>query len=129
MKDLEGWILQMDDYFIIAQICNQEQQLADISLCTEGDAFEWLKFNKYRFNAWEDVKEAIREYHGDYYKLYRAFNEISDLKETGTVQKYMNDIDRLNVYLKMTDHHLINIIWNGITPRLCQAIAHYEDLR
>ena len=29
----------------------------------------------------------------------------------------------------MTDHHLINIILNGITPRLCQAMAHYEDLR
>ena len=29
----------------------------------------------------------------------------------------------------MTDHHLIYIILNGITPRLCQAMAHYEDLR
>ena len=29
----------------------------------------------------------------------------------------------------MTDHHLINIILNGITPRLRQAMAHYEDLR
>ena len=29
----------------------------------------------------------------------------------------------------MTDHHLINIIWNGITLHLCQAMAHYEDLR
>ena len=59
----------------------------------------------------------------------RAFNEISDLKQTGTVQKYLNDIDRLNVYAKMTDHHLINIILNGITSRLRQAMAHYEDLR
>ena len=29
----------------------------------------------------------------------------------------------------MTDHNLINIILNGITPRLRQAMAHYEDLR
>ena len=28
----------------------------------------------------------------------------------------------------MTDHHLINIILNGITPSLRQAMAHYEDL-
>ena len=28
----------------------------------------------------------------------------------------------------MTDHYLINIILNGITPRLRQAMAHYEDL-
>ena len=29
----------------------------------------------------------------------------------------------------MTDHHLINIILNSITPRLCQAMAQYKDLR
>ena len=29
----------------------------------------------------------------------------------------------------MTDHHLINIIWNSITLRLCQAMPHKEDLR
>ena len=28
----------------------------------------------------------------------------------------------------MTDQHVINIILNGITPRLRQAMAHYEDL-
>ena len=29
----------------------------------------------------------------------------------------------------MTDHHLINIILNGITSRLHQAMAHYKDRR
>ena len=28
----------------------------------------------------------------------------------------------------MTDYHLIHIIWNSITSRLHQAVAHYEDL-
>ena len=41
----------------------------------------------------------------------------------------MKDIDRLNVYAKITQRHLINVIINGITPRLCWAMAHYEDLR
>ena len=72
---------------------------------------------------------AIREYCGEHYKPDRAFNEISDLKQTGTIQKYLNDINRLNVCGKMTDHHLINLILNVITPRLRQAMAYYEDLR
>ena len=29
----------------------------------------------------------------------------------------------------MTDHHLVNIILNGVTPCLHQAIVHYEDRR
>ena len=89
---------------------------------------EWRKSNKHKFNGWEEVKDAIREYNGNHYKPDRAFNEISDLKQTGTVQKYLYDIDRLNVYAKMSNYHLINIILNGITPRLCQTMAHYEDL-
>ena len=52
----------------------------------------------------------MTEYDGDHDKPDRAFNEINDLKQTGTVQKYLNYIDRLNVYTKMADHHLINII-------------------
>jgi len=51
------------------------------------------------------------------------------LKQTGSVQKYLNDLDKLNVYAEMTDHHLINIILNGIPSRLYLAMAHYEDLR
>ena len=87
----------MDDYFTITQTRNKIQWLAYIGLYTEGDALKWWKSNKHRFNAWEELKDAIREYYGDHYKLNRAFNEISNLKQTGTVQKYLNHIDRLNV--------------------------------
>ena len=51
MKDLEGWILQMDDYFTVTQARNEVQRLAYVGLCTEGDALEWWKSNKHRFNA------------------------------------------------------------------------------
>ena len=129
MKELEGWILQMDNYFTITQTRIEVQRLAYVGLGTEGDALEWWKSNKDRFNAWGEVKDTIREYYGNHYKPDRALNEISDLKQTGTVQKYLNDIDRLNVYGKMTDQHLIDIILNSITSRLRQAMAHYEDLR
>ena len=53
---------------------------------------------------------------------------ISDLKQTGTVQKYLSNINRLNIHAKMTDHHLINIMLNSIITRLCQPIAQQEDL-
>ena len=126
IKHLEEWILQMDDYFTITQTRNKQQQLAYVVPCTTGEALEWSKANRYSYTTWEEVKDAIREYNRDHYEPGRAFQEICDLKQTGTVQKYLNDIDRLNVYAKMTDHHLINIILNGITPHLCQAMAYQK---
>ena len=57
MTDLEGWILQMDDYFTITQTHNEVQRLAYVGLYTEGDALEWWKSNKHRFNAWREVTQ------------------------------------------------------------------------
>lgn len=52
---------------------------------------------------------------------------MSDFRQTGTVQKYVNNNDRLNIYAKMTEYYLINIILNDISARLCQGIAHYKS--
>ena len=89
---------------------------------------EWWKSIKYRINPREEIKDAIMEYYGNCYKPDRDFNEISDFKQTSTVQKYVNYINRHNIYVKMNNHYLINIIWNSITPCLRQAIAYYKDL-
>ena len=89
---------------------------------------EWWKSNKHRFNTWEEVREGVREYYSDHYKPDRAFNKISDFRKTVTVQKYLNDIDTPNVYTKITDHHLINIILKHISPRLHLAMAYDKDL-
>ena len=75
------------------------------------------------------MKKSIREYYGDHYRKDKAYNEIIALKQTGSVQKYLNDINRLNVHAGMTNHHLINIILNGISSQLHLAMAHYENLR
>ena len=74
------------------------------------------------------VKKPIKTYYGKHYQAVQAYNEIVALKQTSTVQRYLNDIDGLNAYTGMTDHHLINIILNCIPSRLCLVIAHYENL-
>src|SRR5437868_286021 len=129
MEKLEGWLLQMDDYFTITRTQNERQRLAFVGLSTEGDALEWWKANRYRHDNWQDVKDAIHVYYGDHYRSDKAYNEIVGLRQTGTVQKYLTEIDRLNVYAGITDHHLINIVLNGISSHLRMSMAHYKDLR
>ena len=50
MKNLERWILQIDDYFTITQICKEQQQFTYIALYTEGEALEWWKVNSHKYN-------------------------------------------------------------------------------
>ena len=87
------------------------------------------KYNKYTCNAWKEVKDTMRKYNSNYYVLDRALNEISDFKQTGAIQKYLNDINRLNVYAKMIGYYRINMILNSITAWLRKTMAHYEKLR
>jgi len=86
-EDLEGWLLQMDEFFKIALTRNEEQRMAYIRLCTKSVALEWWKANRQRHNTWEAVKEALQIYYGNHYQADPAYNEIVALKMTGTVQK------------------------------------------
>ena len=85
--------------------------------------------NRHRYIRWDEVKDAIRKYYGNHYKPDGAFNKMSDFKQTSSIQQYLNDIDRLNIYAQITDYYLINIMVNSITPHLYQAMAYNKDLR
>ena len=85
-----------------------------MGLCTEGEALEWWKANRTMYANWEGVKEAIRQYYGDHYQQNKAYNCIVALKMTSRVQKYLHNINWLNVYAGVTNHHLINMILNGM---------------
>ena len=74
--------------------------------------------------TWAEAKEATRKYNCDNYKPDTIFDTICDCKQTGIVSKYLNDIDRHNIYLKTIDNHLINIVLNGSTSHLRQATAN-----
>ena len=85
---------------------------------------EWWKANRHMCSTYEEVKVIIRESKGDDYKPDRAVNEIHNLRQTSTVQKYHNDMNRLNIYAKMSDRSQINIMVNSITSCLYQAMVH-----
>jgi hypothetical protein len=126
---LEGWILQMDDYFVVTKIRNQAQQLSFVSMCLSGTALEWWKNKKTTFHTWEEAQESLRHYYGDHYKPDRCYRQLMDLRQTTTVQHYLTEVDRLNSYAAIPDRQLINILINGINHKLREAMAHYEHLR
>ena len=61
IKNLEGWILQMDNYSTITQTYKKLQRLASVDRYMEGEALECWKANTHRYNTWEEVKDTIRE--------------------------------------------------------------------
>ena len=125
---LEGWLLQVTAYFTSTGTRNERQRLAFISLCMEGKALDWWRANKDKYAPWAEVQTGSELDYGDYYRADRAHLEIHELRQTGPVQNYLNEIDRLNNYDKIPDRAMINIIINKLTGRLRRSMAYYKHL-
>ena len=126
---LEGWLLQRTVYFTITGTGNECQRLAIVGLCMDGKALDWWQAKKNEYSSCPGVQTGIGLYYRPHYCADRAHLEIHQLRQTGPVQDYVNEIDRLNTYAKIPDRAIINIIMNKLTGRLCRSMAHDDHLR
>jgi len=76
---LEGWILQMDEYFLITMVTNEPLRLAFLSLYLEGKALEWWKTNRVKYSTWKEAQDGLYLKYGDHYKSDRSYQEIINL--------------------------------------------------
>jgi len=104
----------MEDYFTLTRTSNEAQRLAHVGLCLEGEALDWWNASRRQYTTWAKVRQALEDYYGDHYQQDKAYSQLVGLKQTGTIEQYLNDIDRLNVKAGLMDRHLISIILNGI---------------
>ena len=125
----EGWLLQVTAYFTITGTRNERQRLAFVGLYIQGKALDWWKANEDKYSSWAEVQTGIELYYVDHYRADRAHLEIHELRQTGPVQDYLNEIDLLNTYAKIPDRAMINIMINKLTGPLRRSMAHYEHLR
>ena len=89
---------------------------------------DWWKANMDKYSSWAEVRTEIELYYEDHYRADRAHLEIHKLRQTGPIQDYLNEIDRLNTYAKIPDRAMINIIINKLTGLRRRSMAHYEHL-
>ena len=126
---LNGFLFQIEKYFVLQKVRNDDDKLAILSLCLASTALDWWRANECRYNTWQDAREALEAYYGDYYQADKAYQEILQLRQTGNVQDYLANIDRLNAYAQISDSELVRIILIGIKPELRRNMAHYESYR
>ena len=95
----------------------------------EGKHLDWWQANKDKYASWAEVQTGIDIYYGDHYRADRAHLEIHELRQTGPVQDYLNEIDRLYTYAKIPDRAMINIFITKLSGPHHRSMAHYEHLR
>ena len=68
-------------------------------------------------------------YYVDRSKQDRSYQELLALVQTGLIQEYLTEVDRLNAYAVIPDDQLISIILPRLSRHLRTFMAHYENLR
>ena len=92
-------------------------------------ALEWWQANKSKFRTWEEAQAGFRLYYGDRYKKDRSHQELLALVQSGPIQDYLPEVDRLNAYASIPDDQLISIILPWLSRHLLTSMTHYENLR
>ena len=95
-EQLAGWLLQVTAYFTITGTRNERQSHGVVGLCMEGKALNWWKANEDKYSSWGEVETGIELYYADDYRADRALLEIHELRHTGPVQDYLNEIHWVN---------------------------------
>ena len=75
----------MNNNFAIIYICNKQQRLVDVGLCMEDEGLVCCDVNRHRNDTGKEIKDDIRGYYSDHYKLHGGFNQIRYLRQTGIV--------------------------------------------
>jgi len=99
--------------------------MAFIGLCLEDKALDWWKANMNKSKIWQEARDGLALYYEDHYKPDRSYQELLVLKQTGIVQDYLTEVDRLNSYARIPNRQLINIMISNLSNTLRMAMAHY----
>ncbi|KAF8427519.1 hypothetical protein EV426DRAFT_411108 [Tirmania nivea] len=127
--ELEGFLFHLEGYFTLKNVTSDKHKLIVAGMSLKGLALAWWKPNVTHCKTWDEAKNALQSHYGDHYKADNAYREMAELKQSGNVQEYLANVDRLNAYAEIPPPQLIRLILPGIKPRLRSKMTHYEDLR
>ncbi|XP_061369480.1 uncharacterized protein LOC133312325 [Gastrolobium bilobum] len=121
--DPNNWIFRTESYFRMHQVPdNLKRQLAGLRM--EGSAGPWFQwvFSSGTVQIWEEFVKAVRERFGD--PDHRdSRGVLSKLTQTGSLQDYMREFERLmNQVTGMNDDLLMTIFVSGLQPEIRGAI-------
>ena len=113
----------MQAYFTLTCTRNEEQRIAQVGLCVGGEVLTWWEKAQFQYPTWQAMADAMRTHYGDHYAKDNAYEEIINLRMTGTVQSYLIHMQQVNHLSGIDDPQLIRMILSGIPNHLHQSMA------
>lgn len=119
--NLRSWVYKCDQFFEVDNTpSNTKVKIASVHL--DGKALQWHQsYMKSRITrdppTWEEYVRALSERFGT--MIYDdPMAELVSLKQTGNVQKYLDQFDELYNSLDLPDNHALSCFLAGLKPEI-----------
>src|SRR5258706_10570351 len=126
---LERFLFKMEEYFDPYVYATDRNKISILTAALDGLALDWWRKWRQTITTWEQAKQALTLQYGDKFIEGNSRRELEDLYQTGRIQDYLAEVERLNGHAGLSQRDVIALIYWKIKPRLRELMASHHELR
>ena len=111
---LRKFLFQMDEFLRLYKNADEDEKLSALALCLEGFVLDWWFQKRSQIQTWTAAKQALWNRYGDQFVKANARRDLEALQQTGRIQDYLAEVDRLNGHAKIPEDILMDLIMRKI---------------
>ena len=125
---LQKFLFQMEEFLRPYKTAEEDEKLSVLTLSLEGSVLDWWYEKRVEINTWAEAKQALWDQYGDQFVRANARRDLEALIQTGRIQEYLAEVERLNGHAKLPTDVLMDLITRKVKPQLRNMIAPFTDL-
>src|SRR5258706_12030965 len=126
---LEKFLFKMEEYFDPYIYATDRNKISMLTAALDGLALDWWRKRRQTITTWEQAKQALLLQYGDKFIEGNSRRELEDLYQTGRIQDYLAEVERLNGHAGLSQRDVIALIYWKIKPQLRELMASHHELR
>ncbi|KAL0379220.1 UNVERIFIED_CONTAM: hypothetical protein Sradi_3227500 [Sesamum radiatum] len=124
VKEVENFLFDMEQYFLAANVVDEERKVLTATMYLTGDAKLWwrtkyaeIQANQVRLDTWDLLREAIRVQFFPENVEYNAKRALRKLEHTSSMQDYVKSFSALMLDIRdMSEKDKLFTFMEGLKP-------------
>ena len=115
---LEKFLFQMEEYFDPYVDITDRNKISILTSVLDDTTLDWWRKRWQTLTSWDQAKQALILQYGNKFIKDNSRKQIEELTQTGRVQDYLAEVERLNRYAGLSQKDVLSFIYRKIKPKL-----------
>ena len=100
----------MDEFLRPYKNADEDKKLSALALYLKGSVLDWWFEKRSQIQTWTAAKEGLWNRYANQFVKANARRNLEGLQQTGRIQDYLAEVDRLNGHAKIPEDILMDLI-------------------